>query len=100
MTTLQEQRQTILSSARGILDTCKSAGRELSAAETKSLNEKIVEVKALDERIDLAAQGEAAMRAFGDIDGIGDIDGAQGYADLGTAGLKRIGAKTATAMTT
>lgn len=65
--TLKADRDAVLAEARQIVDGARTAGRDLSADETKQLNGHVAKIQGLNERIELAANGANALKAFGSL---------------------------------
>lgn len=86
--TLVAECDSVLTEARQIVDTARTAARDLTAAETKHLNTLVTKVKELGEQITLADSGAAALKALFGGNG-GNTDG-RGYLDLELSGRRRL----------
>lgn len=94
---LTEQRESAVKAARDIVDGAKAANRELTPDEMKSVNEKLDEIRTVDERLKAVRDGEAIVKALGELsaDG-GDRRDQSGQAkSLGEHFIKHVGAKLA-----
>lgn len=98
---LKEMRAAAFAAAQTIIDGAKTATRDLTADEVKAVNEKIIEVKALDVKIQAAKDGEDAIRQLGLLttDGVDkrDNDGRTGAKTLGEHFVKTLGSQFAAA---
>jgi len=64
---LKEMRAAALKAAQDLVDGAKAAGREVTAEETKSIEEHVTEVKRLDGLIAGAEKTDELMRSLGDL---------------------------------
>jgi HK97 family phage major capsid protein len=95
MPTLAEQRETAVKAARELVDGAKTANRELTPDEMKSVNEKLDEVRGLDTRIKALNEGNALVKALGELapDGTDKRDDSGRAKSLGEHFVKHAGAQ-------
>ncbi len=72
---LKERRAAILKDAQAILDSAKSAGRDISPAETAKVEAIFAEIDEIDGKLDHVAKGDSIMKK---IAGLGAVPGGAG----------------------